>query len=60
MVVPTSDLTTLEKVAVSSFNVTTYQAAFSKQARVLYQAQPDGGRVPLGGLIPEHAVVFSS
>ena len=32
MVVPTCDLSTLEKVDVSGFNVTTYQAAYSKQA----------------------------
>ena len=35
MVVPTCDLSTLEKVDVSGFNVTTYQAAYSKQASTL-------------------------
>ena len=33
MVVPTSDLSTLEKVDVSGINVTTYRAAYTKQAR---------------------------
>ena len=31
MVIPESDLSTLEKVDASSFNVTTYKAAFTKQ-----------------------------
>ena len=33
MVIPESDLSTLDKVDASSFNVTTYRAAFTKQVR---------------------------
>ncbi len=33
MVIPESDLSTLDKVDASSFNVTTYKAAFTKQVR---------------------------
>lgn len=31
MVIPESDMSTLDKVDASSFNVTTYKAAFTKQ-----------------------------
>lgn len=31
MVVPESDMSTLDKVDISSFNVTTYRAAYTKQ-----------------------------
>ena len=33
MVIPESDLSTLEKVDASAFNVTTYKAAYTKQVR---------------------------
>ena len=33
MVIPESDLSTLEKVDASAFNVTTYRAAYTKQVR---------------------------
>lgn len=33
MIIPESDLSTLEKVDASAFNVTTYKAAYTKQVR---------------------------
>ena len=45
MVIPESDLSTLEKVDASSFNVTTYKAAFTKQVSRHGSGLPPSSRV---------------
>ena len=58
MVIPESDLSTLEKVDASAFNVTTYKAAYTKQVR---QEAHQQCKSMMGMLMegPHHALVWS-